>query len=32
MLQELKRIFNAHVAGGQVAFDYTTRVYFGRLK
>jgi SAM-dependent methyltransferase len=31
MLQELKRIFNAHVAGGQVAFDYTTRVYFGRL-
>jgi SAM-dependent methyltransferase len=32
MLQELKRIFNARVAGGQVAFDYTTRVYFGRLK
>ncbi len=31
MLQELKTIFNAHVAGGQVAFDYTTRVYFGRL-
>ena len=31
MLQELKTIFDAHVSGGRVAFDYTTRVYFGRL-
>jgi len=31
MLKELQRIFDTHVAGGRVAFDYTTRVYFGRL-
>ncbi len=31
MLQELKRIFNVHASSGRVAFDYTTRVYFGRL-
>ena len=31
MLQELKRIFDVHVSSGRVAFDYTTRVYFGRL-
>jgi len=32
MLRELRRIFDAHVAGGRVAFEYTTRLYFGRLK
>jgi SAM-dependent methyltransferase len=31
MLKELRRIFDAHVSGGRVAFDYATRVYFGRL-
>ncbi len=31
MLQELKRIFDVHASSGRVAFDYTTRVYFGRL-
>jgi hypothetical protein len=32
MLRELRRIFDAHVKDGQVAFDYKTRVYFGQLK
>jgi SAM-dependent methyltransferase len=32
MLQELRRIFDQHSADSRVAFDYTTRVYFGRLK
>lgn len=32
MLHELKRIFDHHAANGRVAFDYKTRVYFGRLK
>ncbi len=32
MLKELRRIFDAHVFSDRVAFDYTTRVYFGRLK
>jgi len=40
MLRELRRIFDAHAdagthvnsAGGHVAFDYKTRVYFGHLK
>ena len=32
MLRELKRIFEAHQKNGKVAFDYVTRVYFGRLK
>ena len=32
MLRELRRIFDAHVKAGQVAFDYKTRVYFGQLK
>ena len=32
MLRELRRIFDAHVAGGRVAFEYTTRLYFGPLK
>jgi hypothetical protein len=31
MLKELRKIFDAHVSGGRVAFDYTTRMYFGRL-
>lgn len=31
MLQELRRIFDAHKSGNQVSLDYTTRVYFGRL-
>jgi SAM-dependent methyltransferase len=31
MLRELRRIFEEHAAGGRVAFDYKTRVYFGRL-
>lgn len=32
MLAELRRIFDRHASGGLVSFDYTTRVYFGRLK
>ncbi len=32
MLRELCRIFDARAVGGQVAFDYKTRVYYGRLK
>lgn len=32
MLRELRRIFDARGVGGQVAFDYKTRVYYGRLK
>jgi len=32
MLKELRRIFNKHAEGGQVSFDYKTRVYFGKLK
>ena len=31
MLRELRRIFDARAVGGQVAFDYKTRVYYGRL-
>jgi SAM-dependent methyltransferase len=31
MLLELRRIFEEHAAGDRVAFDYKTRVYFGRL-
>lgn len=30
MLRELRRIFDAHAVQGRVAFDYTTRLYFGR--
>lgn len=30
MLRELRRIFDAHAEGGRVAFDYKTRLYFGR--
>jgi SAM-dependent methyltransferase len=32
MLQELKRLFEAHAIAGGVAVDYKTRVYFGQLK
>jgi SAM-dependent methyltransferase len=31
MLQELRRLFDAHQVNGQVAFEYNTLVYFGRL-
>jgi len=31
MLRELRRIFDLHASSGQVAFEYKTRVYFGRL-
>lgn len=31
MIRELKRIFREHASHGRVAFDYNTRVYFGRL-
>jgi len=32
MLRELRRIFDRHAEDGRVAFDYKTRVYFGRLR
>jgi len=32
MLAELRRIFDLHAAEGHVGFDYTTRIYFGRLR
>jgi SAM-dependent methyltransferase len=32
MLRELRRIFDAHAVAGRAAFDYKTRLYFGRLK
>jgi SAM-dependent methyltransferase len=32
MLDELKRIFDRHKVVGRVAFDYNTRVYFGRFE
>jgi len=31
MLRELRKIFDQHANAGRVAFDYNTRVYFGRL-
>ena len=31
MMQELRRIYEAHQQNGQVRMDYFTRVYFGRL-
>jgi SAM-dependent methyltransferase len=31
MLRELRRIFDACAVGGRVAFEYKTRMYFGRL-
>jgi len=32
MLRELRRIFDACAVEGQVAFEYKTRLYFGRLR
>jgi len=32
MLKELRQIFDRHAENGRVAFDYKTRVYFGKLK
>jgi len=32
MLDELRRVFEAHAVKGRVAFEYKTRLYFGRLK
>jgi SAM-dependent methyltransferase len=31
MLQELRRLFDAHQKNGRVGMDYVTRTYFGRL-
>ena len=31
MLRALRELFDAQVANGRVGFEYTTRVYFGRL-
>jgi hypothetical protein len=31
MLRQLRRLFDTHAVGGQVAIAYTTRVFFGRL-
>lgn len=31
MLAELRRLFDRHQRGGEVAFEYDTRVYWGRL-
>jgi hypothetical protein len=30
VLRELRRIFDDYAEGGRVAFDYKTRVYFGK--
>lgn len=32
MLAGLRQIFDRHAVGGRAAFDYKTRVYFGRLR
>ena len=32
MLQELRRVFSEHARQDQIAIEYITRVYFGRLK
>lgn len=32
MLEELRAIFDRHQNGGQVVFEYDTRVYFGHLR
>lgn len=32
MLRELRRIFDSRAVDGHVAFDYKTRMYFGRVK
>jgi SAM-dependent methyltransferase len=31
MLQELRRIFDAHARNGRATFEYKTRVYFGKV-
>jgi len=31
MLAELRRTFDLHQHSGKVAFDYITRLYYGRL-
>ena len=31
MLAELARVFDAHQSAGQIAIEYTTKLYFGRL-
>jgi len=31
-LRELRRIFDENSWAGRVVFEYTTRIYFGRLK
>ena len=31
MLNELRKVFDANQAGGKVAFDYDTEVYYGKL-
>src|SRR6202050_1690979 len=31
MLRELRRVFDRHSVSGRAAFDYKTRLYFGRL-
>ena len=32
MLRELRRIFDASAVEGRAAFEYKTRLYFGRLR
>jgi len=32
MMAELKRIFEAHQAGGRLPMEYETKIYFGQLK
>lgn len=32
MLNELRRIFDAHAVSGRAVFEYKTRLYFGRLR
>jgi SAM-dependent methyltransferase len=32
MMEELQRIFRAHATNDKVAFEYKTRVYYGKLK
>jgi hypothetical protein len=31
MLAELRRVFDAYRSGGQIAFLYDTKVYYGHL-
>jgi SAM-dependent methyltransferase len=32
MLEELERIFQRHAAQGEVAFEYDTKIYYGRIE